>query len=161
MRRPPLLHDGIIACMTRMEIDPWTVGAVVSTLNDATLQHDNAELGHHPHRDWLCTYSIYVFYWVMLLFLILRRYADDHDFDILSIVLSLLLCINSVLFVVLLIWDWRLTRSRLERSIAVQQQALQEEFDGAMVMSLDDRAVLLEFRRVDANPTPITAIPIV
>ena len=161
MRRPPLLHDGIIACMTRKGIDPWTVGAVLSTLNDATLQHDNAELGHHPHRDWLCTNSISVFNWVTLLLLIFRRYADDHDLDILSIVFSLLQCISAVLVVGLQIWDWRLTRSRLERSIAVQQQALQEEFDGAMVMSLDDRAVLLEFRRVDANPTPITAIPIV
>jgi hypothetical protein len=144
-----------------MGVDPWTAGAVMSTLNDATLQHDNAELGYHPHREWL--YSTWGGWQspILLLFVILGRFAADHGFDILSIVFPLLLCILAVLHLGGILWDERLKKSRLERSIAVQQQALQEEFDGAVVMSLEGRIVWLEFRAVDANQTLITAMPIV
>ena len=59
-------------------------------------------------------------------------------------------------------WDRRLGESHLERSISVRQQALQKEFDGAVVMSLEGSIVWLEFRPVDENqPFLLTTMPIV
>ena len=60
-------------------------------------------------------------------------------------------------------WDRRLGESHLERSISVRQQALQKEFDGAVVMSLEGRKVWIQFRSVDAdaNQTATTSMSIV
>ena len=150
MRCYPLLHGSVYAPRFRSTIDPWTWGAVISTLNDATLQHDDAELGHHPHREWMYYALLGVHILVALLNLFL------HNFSNVLLVLSLVVWGVSR-------WDRRLGESRLEGSITVRQQALQKEFDGAVVMSLEGRKVWIQFRSVDAdaNQTATTSMSIV
>ena len=157
----PLLHGSVYAPRFRSAIDPWTWGAVISTLNDATLQHDDAELGHHAHREWIYYAWADLFFPVMLYFyfpvVMLTMFLHNFHPGFFVFVLFGLILINQGVQKC----DRRLRESRLERSITVLQQALQKEFDGAVVMSLEDRIVWIKFRTVDENQTSITSMSIV
>ena len=151
----PLLHGPVYAPRFRSAVDPWTWGAVVSTLNDASLQHDDDELGHHRHRESM----YYALLGVYLLVVLLKFFLYSYDTAFVSYVLLVL----SLVVWGVNRWDRRLGESRLEGSITVRQQALQKEFDDAVVMSLEGRNVWIQFRCVDAdaNQTATTSMSIV